>query len=70
MNRLREILQTQYIGAVAIGLVAAQALMGLVNTVVQAAAAYPRDTTVGECVGAEARILMADSHPLPDHRFA
>ena len=40
MNRLREILLTQHIGAVAIGLVAGQILMGLVNTVVQTGAAY------------------------------
>ena len=40
MARLREILLTQYIGAVMIGLVLAQAITAFVNAIVQSGAAY------------------------------
>lgn len=40
MSKIRDVLLTQYIGAVTIGMIAAQAIMGLINTFVQAGAAY------------------------------
>jgi ABC-type multidrug transport system permease subunit len=40
MRRLREILLTQYIGAVTIGLLLGQAISGFVNAIVQAGASY------------------------------
>jgi len=40
MSKLRDVLLTQYIGAVTIGMIAAQAIMALINTFVQAGAAY------------------------------
>jgi hypothetical protein len=40
MKTLRDILLTQYIGAITVGLLAAQAIMALVNAIVQAGAAY------------------------------
>jgi len=40
MERIREILLTNYIGAVTIGLVLAQAIFGFVNALVQTAVSY------------------------------
>ena len=40
MKKLREILVTQYIGAVTIGVALAQAISGFINAIVQAGAAY------------------------------
>lgn len=40
MKRLRDILLTQYIGAITIGLVLAQSIFGFVNAFVQAGATY------------------------------
>ena len=40
MKRLRDILLTQYIGAITIGLILAQAINGFVNAFIQAAATY------------------------------
>jgi len=40
MKKLREILLTQYIGAITIGLVLAQSIFGFVNAFVQAGATY------------------------------
>jgi hypothetical protein len=40
MRNIREILLTQYIGAIAIGLILAQAVLGFVNALVQAGATY------------------------------
>src|ERR1700752_3082104 len=40
MRKLRDILLTQYIGAITIGLVLAQAIFGFVNAFVQAVATY------------------------------
>ena len=40
MKKLRDILLTQYIGAITIGLVLAQAIFGFVNACVQATATY------------------------------
>jgi hypothetical protein len=40
MNRLRDILLTQYIGAITIGMVLAQAVFGFVNAFVQVGATY------------------------------
>jgi hypothetical protein len=40
MNRIREVLLTQYIGAIAIGLVLAQGIFVFVNSLVQAVATF------------------------------
>jgi hypothetical protein len=40
MDRIREILLTQHIGAVAIGLIVAQAILTFVNALVQAGTTY------------------------------
>ncbi|HWH56204.1 MAG TPA: hypothetical protein VN682_01170 [Terriglobales bacterium] len=40
MPKIRDVLLNQYIGAVMIGMIAAQAIMGLINTFVQAGAVY------------------------------
>jgi high-affinity Fe2+/Pb2+ permease len=40
MNKIRQILLTQHIGAITIGLILAQAVLGFVNALVQAGATY------------------------------
>ena len=40
MNKIRDVLLTQYIGAITIGLVFAQAVFGFVNAFVQVGATY------------------------------